>query len=153
MELSSYHELAHHTNIYSLSSYEGHDSSGCIISTSRSLYQLSCLDNSVKLAKLHFAKLASTRHTDDTEVLGHAGQVWGNFFVTAVMCKHRSGLCALNVFIKEQSDRDGHTEHSIGIELTYNPFKVALVRGRQSEIGGELYTIVSGSDSRTHCER
>lgn len=59
MELASYHELTHHANIYSLSVFEGSDSCGCVVSTSRGLYQVACQENTVRMNKLNFSKIAS----------------------------------------------------------------------------------------------
>jgi len=59
MELAAYHELPHYTNIYSLSSYECSDSSGCLVSTSRGLYQVHSVDSTLHLVRLAYPKLPS----------------------------------------------------------------------------------------------
>lgn len=59
MELAAYLELPHYTNIYSLSSYEHSESSGCLLSTSRGLYQVHSVASTLCLSRLPYTKLPS----------------------------------------------------------------------------------------------
>lgn len=85
-------------------------------------------------------------------MLGHATHVWSAALITAVLYRHRTGVSGLMVGVREMKDRDGSNERTLSLDLPYSPFKVALVAIIQSEISGELYTVVTGSDCRLHCE-
>lgn len=124
MELKSYYELPHYSNIYSLSKFFG-VRSGCVISTVKKLYRLYCdRDGRVKLRMLSFKKI-----TAETEIIGHAGMLWEEYFIIAALLKTRNKYFTLNVYIRRQDDTKGDSEHSHEIELDFVPYRVYIVSG------------------------
>ena len=127
MELAAYHELPHYTNIYSLSSYEYYESSGCLLSTSRTLYQVHCVNSTLQLTRLSYPKLPCEHYSADCEVLGHASHPWAASLVTAILYRYRTGISGLMIGKREMKDQEGTNEHTVSLDLPYSPLKVTLV--------------------------
>jgi hypothetical protein len=126
MEIKSYYELPHYTNIYSLSKFFGPSRSGCVISTVKKLYRLYCdKGGAVKLRILSFKRV-----TAETEIIGHEGMHWDEFFIIAALLKTRNKTFTLNVYIRRQDDWKGDSEHSHEIELDFVPYRVYIVTAK-----------------------
>lgn len=130
LQIISYHELPHYSNIYSLSTFDNTSKKGCIISTSKHIYRLVFSKKGrFKITPIKLRKVNGNTQTGEIEIQGVSCLDFKGMVYLAFTCRSRKeGVYSFSLIVMKNINEDLYTvDDPKDIDLDYTPYKIFMV--------------------------